>query len=94
MLYDNVYYLGCLFQAFLRDHPDILDSVRSHDAVSNDAWVPGANAELSSRLLEWLGTRSSVTDMAHKAMLLHMVEAYKARADVCDTSPSLVAAAS
>jgi hypothetical protein len=51
MLYDNIYYLGCLFQTFLRDHPNILDSVRSHDAVSNDAWIPGANAELSRRFL-------------------------------------------
>ncbi len=93
MLYDNIYYLGCLFQTFLRDHPDILDSVRSHDAVSNDAWISGANAELSRRFLEWLGPRSSVTDMAHQAVLLHMVDAYKAGADVGDTSHLLVAAA-
>jgi hypothetical protein len=94
MLYDNIYYLGCLFQTFLRDHPNILDSVGSHDAVSNDAWRPGAHAEFSRRFLEWLGTRSSMTDMAHQAMLLHIVDAYKAGTDVCDTSHALVAAAS
>ena len=71
MLYDNIYFLGHIFQMFLQDTPESLD--HSQDVLSRgDASYASADVTLGSRLLEWLDKRNIVMDVAHKAALLQI----------------------
>jgi hypothetical protein len=71
MLYDNIYFLGHIFQMFLQDTPESLD--HSQDVLSTgDASYASADVTLGSRLLEWLDRRNIVMDVAHKAALLQL----------------------
>jgi hypothetical protein len=71
MLYDNIYFLGHIFQMFLQDTPASLD--HSQDVLSRgDASYASADVTLGSRLLEWLDKRNIVMDVAHKAALIQL----------------------
>jgi hypothetical protein len=76
MLYDNIYFLGHIFQMFLQDTPASLD--HSQDVLSRgDASYASADVTLGSRLLEWRDKRNIVMDVAHKAALLQIANSEK-----------------
>jgi hypothetical protein len=71
MLYDNIYYLGHIFQMFLQDASETRDYGR--DLLScDDASCTGTDVTLGSHLLEWLDRQNIVLDITHKAALLQM----------------------
>src|SRR5215475_185818 len=62
MLYDNIYFLGHIFQMFLQDTPESFE--HSQDIPSRgDASSASADVTLGSRLLEWLDKRNIVMDV-------------------------------
>jgi hypothetical protein len=77
MLYDNVYYLGHIFQVFLRENSDLLKQTPSYH--SSDA-ADAASAErtlIERRLLEWLDMQGYVTDLDQRMILLQMAREYR-----------------
>ena len=71
MLYDNIYYLGHIFQMFLQDTCETRDD--GGDFLScADASCAGTDITLGSRLLAWLDRQSIALDVTHKAILLQM----------------------
>jgi hypothetical protein len=71
MLYDNIYYLGHIFQMFLQDAAETQDHA-GDVLISGDASYANADVTLGSRLLEWLDRQNIVLDITHKATLLQM----------------------
>ena len=71
MLYDNIYFLGHIFQMFLQD---TLESFNHSQDILSRGGVSYASADVTfgSRLLEWLDKRNIVMDVAHKAALLQL----------------------
>lgn len=76
MLYDTVYYLGHLFQLFLRDNPDLLEETPLCHFSDDETVASAKRAAIAYRLLEWLETQSVGTDPVQRAILLHMVQEY------------------
>lgn len=75
MVYDYMYSLGQVFQRFLRDHHDVLDDLR--DALCGEEPVgAGASDALLDRFERWLDERSYGTDIAHRATLMQMAQAF------------------
>jgi hypothetical protein len=72
MLYDNVYYLGHIFQLFLRENSDLLQhSLSYHSSDAADA-ASAERTHIECRLLEWLDTQGYVTDLDQRMLLLQM----------------------
>ena len=75
MLYNNPYYVGHIFQTFLRDTPEILDHVRAV-LSSDDAAYDSADAMFSDCLLAWLERQDIVLEAACKATLFQMADTF------------------
>ena len=83
MLYDNIYFLGHIFQMFLQDTSKRLDH-RGDVLSRGDASCASADVTLGRRLLEWLDRRNIVMDVAHKATLLQIANSCEALTSTCD----------
>lgn len=88
MLYDDTFYLGHIFQAFLHDTIETMAHVRgilSYDEVRRT----DGEVSLNARLLAWLERQCLVLDVAHVSTLLQIAHAYEACANRDDVSQTL-----
>ena len=75
MLYDSAYALGSMFQSFLKDHSDILESLR--DAIGGyEASGKDASHALILRFQQWLDKQGIEIDASQRTTLLQIAEAF------------------
>jgi hypothetical protein len=75
MVDDNMSSLGQVFQRFLKDQGDVLDDLREA-LCGEDPIGSGASDALLGRFERWLDERSGVTDIAHRATLMQVAQAF------------------
>ena len=75
MVYDNMYFLGQVWQHFLRDQPDVLHDLRD-TLYGEDPVGAGASEALLGRFEHWLDKRGGVTDIVHRTTLLRVAKAF------------------
>ena len=89
MVYDNIYFLGQVFQRFLRDQVDVLDDLR--DALwGEDPVGAGASHALLGRFERWLDEQGCMTDMADRTALMQVAKAFVDLATEFEEVESLV----
>lgn len=89
MFYDNTYSLGKVFQAFLKDQPDILDDIRNA-LCGKDQIDAGASDALLSRFERWIDEQGSVENVVYKEELIKIAKEFVILAFESDKMESLI----
>jgi hypothetical protein len=75
MVYDNVYFLGQVWQRFLRDQPDVLHDL-GETLYGEDPVGAGTSEALLGRFEHWLDEQGWVTAIVHRTTLLQVAKAF------------------
>lgn len=86
MLYDNVHYLGEMFQHFLLDNRELLHNRVTCPSVSQRSAVHDTEIPLHQRLETWLDTATTLVHPTHRATLRQLADTYETLLKLHDTS--------
>jgi hypothetical protein len=75
MVYDNVYFLGEMWQRFLRDQPAVLPDLHQTLAGAEPLDTDASEA-LLGRFEQWLDDRGGLTDSVHRTTLQQVARAF------------------